>query len=319
MSYQLLIINGSTSMEPVLVDDIIWETQRINGPGILKFKVLKTDDLNFQEGNAVRFTKDDDKIFYGYIFTKKRDKENIISVTAYDQLRYFKAKDTYCYTNKTATEVLQMLTSDFNLKVGNLDNTSYKIASRIEKDKTLFDIMGNILDITMQNTGNLYTLYDDFGSLTLKNISNMKLDIVLDDETSDDLDYTSSIDENTYNKIKLTYDNSKTGKREIYISQDSNNIANWGILQYYESIDEKTNGKIKADALLELYNQKTRSLSIKDAFGNVNVRGGTLIPVKLNLGDIEINKYMLVEKVQHKFNNDEHFMTLSLRGGEFNA
>ena len=318
MSYQLLIVNGSTSFEPVVLEEISWETQRKGSPSSLKFKVLKTDNLEFQEGNVVRFKKDDTNIFYGYVFSKERDKDNIISVTAYDQLRYFKAKDTYCYTNKTATEVLQMLASDFSLKTGNLDNTSYKIASRIEKDKTLFDIIGNALDITMENTNNIYILFDDFGKLALKNLDSMKLDIMLTDETSDNLSYKSSIDENTYNKIKLTYDNEKTGKREVYISQDSSTIANWGILQYYESIDENTNGKVKSDALLKFYNKKTRTLSINNAFGDASVRAGSLIAVQMDLGDIQLKNYMLVEKAQHTFANDEHFMTLSLSGGDFN-
>ena len=36
--------------------------------------------------------------------------------------------------------------------------------------------------------------------------------------------------------------------------------------------------------------------------------------VKLNLGDIITNNYMLVEKVTHKFNNDEYTMDLTLEG-----
>ena len=78
-------------------------------------------------------------------------------------------------------------------------------------------------------------------------------------------DYESSIDSDTYNQIKLTYDNSETGKREIYMAKDSSNIEKWGVLQYFDTIDEKTNGAVKARALLDLYNQKTRSLQIKNA------------------------------------------------------
>ena len=52
-----------------------------------------------------------------------------------------------------------------------------------------------------------YCLYDDFGKLTLKNIESMKLDLLVDSETAENYDYTSSIDSNTYNKVKLFYDN----------------------------------------------------------------------------------------------------------------
>ena len=66
--------------------------------------------------------------------------------------------------------------------------------------------------------------------------------------------------------------------------------------------------------MLNLYNKKTRELTIDGAFGDVTVRGGTLIPVKLNLGDINVNNYMLVEKVTHKFNKDHYTMDLTLEG-----
>ena len=39
-----------------------------------------------------------------------------------------------------------------------------------------------------------------------------------------DFNYTSSIDEETYNQVKLTYDNEKTGRREIYIAKHGANI-----------------------------------------------------------------------------------------------
>ena len=59
-------------------------------------------------------------VFYGFVFIKKRDKDGIISVTAYDQLRYLKNKDTYVYTNKTAGEFIQMVASDFNMQTGTI-------------------------------------------------------------------------------------------------------------------------------------------------------------------------------------------------------
>ena len=151
----------------------------------------------------------------------------------------------------------------------------------------------------------------------MKDLERMKVGLVIDEETGQNFDYESSIDSETYNQIKLTYDNSETGKREVYIVKDSSNINKWGILQYFDTIDEKTNGTVKAQALLDLYNQKTRSLQIKDALGDIRVRGGSLIIVNLNLGDIKLQNFMLVEKAVHKFKNGEHFMDLTLKGQNF--
>jgi hypothetical protein len=319
---QILINNEGKLQEPIVEEGIAWETERKGVPGKLTFNVLTDTILNFTEGNHVRMAVDGKNVFYGFVFTKKRDKDGIIKVTAYDQLRYLKNKHVMHYIGLTASEVIRRLAADFQLRVGEIEDTEYVIPQRIEDGKTLFDIIYNALDLTLDNKKKLYVLYDDFGKLTLKNIESTKLDLLIDAETAEDFNYKSSIDENTFNRIRLDYENKDTGKREVFISpQDpeeftaSENIKKWGVLQYCEKIDEKTiNPQTKADALLGLYNKKTRSLSIDNAFGDIRVRAGSSIPVQLDLGDIQVKNYMLVERAKHIFTNRQHSMNLSLRG-----
>lgn len=319
MAIELLIENNAVMYAPAVEDGITWQTERMGSPGILKFSVVKDAVLNIQEGNPVMLKVGGVNVFYGFIFTKKRNKEKVIEITAYDQLRYFKNKDTLSYKNKTASELIRMLINDFQLQAGDIEDTGFKIAIRTEENKTLFDMAQNALDATLQNTKEMYVLYDDYGKLALKNISSMILNLLIDEETGENFDYSSSIDENTYNKVKLTYENEEAGKRDTYITKDTANINRWGVLQYHETLQEGENGQAKADALLELYNKKTRTLSIKNAFGDVRVRAGCMVVVQLNLGDILVNNLMLVEKCKHTFKDSTHFMDLTLRGGEFIA
>ena len=118
---------------------------------------------------------------------------------------------------------------------------------------------------------------------------------------------------------EVGYDNDKTGKREIYIAQHGKNMNAWGVLQYFDTLQKGENGQAKANALLSLYNKKTRNLSIKNALGDIRVRAGSMIAVILNLGDMKINNLMLVEKCKHEFKESEHYMDLTLRGGDFIA
>ena len=285
---QILIQHGNKVYEALVEEGVQLESERKGSPGKLTFTILKDNVINFEEGDAVRLTVDNKNVFYGFVFSKNRDKEATIKVTAYDQLRYFKNKDTYTYTNKTASQVIKMLASDFLLNTGTIEDTEYVIASRCESNQTLFDIAQNALDLELQNKKEMYVLYDDFGKICLKNLERMKLGLVIDAETGENYDYTSSIDSDTYNQIKLTYDNDKTGKREIYISKDTSNINKWGILQYFDTIDDNTNGASKADALLQLYNKKTRNLKLTNVLGDVRVRGGSMVIVQLNLYDVTI-------------------------------
>ena len=324
MNVELLISDpsGTKAYLPIVEEGIEWSTERRSTPGKLTFSLLKDDVINFQEGAAVRLKVDGKPVFFGFVFTKKRDREGIISVTAYDQLRYLNNKDTYVYENKTASQFVKMLAADFSLNVGTLEDTKFVIASRVEDNTSLFDMIENALDLTLQNTKQMFVLYDDFGKLTLKNIASMKVGegntfLMIDEETGENFDYSSSIDDNTYNKIKLTYNNEDTGKREVYIAQDSIHMNAWGVLQHYDTLQKGENGQAKADALLKLYNTKTRNLKITNAMGDIRVRAGSMVIVNLGLGDMNMKNFMLVEKVTHTFKLDQHFMDLTLRGGEF--
>lgn len=320
MACRILIQNGSSVIEPVVEEGIEWTTQRKGTPGKLTFKAL-AEGLNVQEGNAVRLDVDGNKCFFGYVFTKERDRDGFIKFTCYDQLRYFKNKDTYVYHNKTASELLGMICADFNLNTGSIESTGYSIPSKKESNKTLFDIMQDALDDTMMSTGNVYVLYDDYGSINLKNISSMKLPIVIDEETGQNYSYKSSIDSETYNQIKLVRDNEKTGGRDVYMVRNDEDINNWGTLQYFESLTDSDKGAEaeKAENLLKIYDKKTRNLSISGAFGYIGIRAGSAPIVKMRLGDVDICNYMVCDKVTHKFENDLHTMDLTLIGGDFTS
>ena len=316
MSAELLIQNGDTVYFPAVLEDIKWETERYGSPGKLTFKCMYDSKLNVTEGNPVRLRWNGLNVFYGFIFKIEKDKEPVLSITAYDQLRYFKNKDTYVINGKTAGEVLELIAADFELQTGDVEDTGYVIPSLVEDGKSLFDIMQDCLDQTLMNVGEMYVLYDDFGSLSLKNIANLAVNILIDSETGENYKYSSSIDDQTYNKIKLVYDKN-TGQRDVYIAQDSSKMNEWGMLQYYDKLSEGENGKEKVESLLQLYNRKSKSFQITNAIGDVSVRAGCLLPVILDLGVAKVQSMMLVESCKHVFRENENFMNLTLRGGDF--
>lgn len=310
---KLTIETSSQMFEPSVVDGIQLEQERQGSPAKLTFKVLKEGTLSFNEGDRVRFWYDSKPMFLGYVFKKQRDKEGQITVTAYDQLRYLKNKFTYVFVNKTASDILSMVASDFGLQVGNVENTGYNIPSLIEENKSLFDIVLDALGETITNTGKLFIMYDNFGSIELKSLDNMITNVLIDEETAENFNYSTSIDDETYNKIVLYYVNENNALIP-YSASDDSMIEQWGLLQYFEEVKVPTIAQSKANALLELYNKKTRELTINNALGDTNVRAGSLLLVKLNLGDIVTNNYMLIDKVVHKFEDERHIMDLTLNG-----
>ena len=319
MTVELLIEHEGILYAPAVEEGITWQTDRYGSPGELNFTVIRDSVLKIGSGDAVRLTVDGTGIFFGFVFQMAPKKGGTMEIKAYDQLRYFKNKDTYVYENKTAGELLQMLCADFNLNTGQIEDTGYKIESRVEDGQTLFDIMQNALDITLLNTGQMYVMFDDFGALALRNISGMAYNLLICENTAEDYKYTVSIDGETYNQIKLVFDNEETGKRDVYMTKHTGNINKWGILQYYDTLQKGENGAAKAEALLSLYNKETRNLSISNAFGDVNIRAGRMIVAMLDLGDMQLSNLMLVEKCKHTFQENVHFMDLTLRGSGIDA
>lgn len=318
MNVDLIINHSGKDYQPPIIE-ATWQTDRKGVPGILNFTVLKTSKLKFSEGDAIRMIVNGKGLFFGFVFTKKRNKDGLIQVTAYDQLRYLKNKDTFVYRNKTASELIHILAKKFNLRTGNVEDTKFKIASIVSDNATLFDTLCEAMDDTLLNRGQMYVLYDNFGKLTLKNIKKMKTSVLIDKETAVDFDYTSTIDTATYNKVQLVNNDDKKSKRKIIEVQHGANINKWGVLQYTDKFKSDENGMAKAEALLKFYNHKTRNLQIKDAFGSIRLRAGNMLPVMLNLGDIKVSNYMIIEKCKHTFKTGGHSMDLVLIGGDFGA
>lgn len=294
---------------------VVWERDSIPGKFTFTAKVEKGFSIGM--GNEVLVTVDSKKFFYGFVFTKEGKKDGMASYIVYDQLRYLKNKETIVYKKKTAGELIKILAKRFNLQYGTLADTGWR-RSAIEDNTTLFDIIQNALDDTLITKGKTYVLYDKVGKLQLTDVAKMKVNTCLvDAETGQDYSYKTTIDSDVYNQIKLVYENKKKGTFDLYVTKDSKNIGKWGTLQYLDKIDNPDIGKLKSKALLKLYDKKKRTLTISGVIGNINVRGGSLVPVMLDLGDITVANYMLVDKVTHTFKNCEYTMDLVVSGGDF--
>lgn len=314
MNIRLTIQCEETLYEPPIEEGVQIEWERSGTPGKLTFTTIKVEGLKFNEGDQVCFYYDDKLVFVGYVFSKSRDKEHRIKVTCYDQIRYLKNKYTYVFESKTATQIVDALCKDFNLVTGDMDNTSYVIPAIAEENKAALDIILSVLEETLLNTGNMFILQDESGKIRIRNVANLVSTTLICDDTAENFDYKSSIDDETYNNVVLYY-KGDDGEGKIFTASSPTTIKRWGLLRHFEEIKTPTIGQNKAISLLKLYNKRTRELKVSGAFGDISIRGGTLIPIKLYLGDIQTNNFMLVEKVTHKFDKDRHTMDLTLEGG----
>lgn len=303
-----------------VISDISVTTSIEDNPGKCTFKVIRKDGLAFWEGATVSIQIESDKIFKGFVFSKKRDQNvEIIEVTAYDQLRYLKFKDSKLFEGKTSSQIFTQICSEQVLKYKVVDASSYICAPKSHDAVELYNMVKTALDDTLVNTGTWYIVRDNFGVLEHVNIMSLISPVVLGDGSGiTDLNYETSIDKDTYNQIKLYRDNQKTGKREIFIVNDTvnggGNLKRWGILQLYEKVDESLNiAQIeqRARGMLKLYNNTKRSLKL-EGLGHNSIFAGAIFTCKIaDLGDLSMNTYLLATECTHNYSNGEHTMSIT--------
>lgn len=285
-----------------LCKEITFEEQLNDGCSKLQFTLIYDKNLQLENGNTLYFKYDGNKVFFGRVFIVNVNSSNEMSVTAYDQLRYLKAKDTIIVSNDTVSTLVKKGCNYFNLRITpNLTDTKYRLGKKIDDSMCWLDILYDSIDSTLMGCGELYCLRDNFGYIELVNL---KSDILMLNTMLllTEFDYEKSIDDEVYNQIKLARDNEETGKRDIFITKDSNSINNdWGLLQLFEVVDKGlTDAQVKAmaDAYLKLYKNESETLSLT-AIGDMRVRAGSSF--WLELDNINYKKRVIVQSITHEF------------------
>lgn len=302
-----------------IVSEMSWKTERIGKASSLELTFVKGAPYQdkafaYEPGNVIRVWVEGAPLFYGYVFSIEQGSDEQVKMTAYDQMRYLMSNETYVFEHTTATKVIERIARDAELRVGYLADTQYVIPGLIEDGQKLMDIMYKALDKTLIAKQEIYILYDDAGYLTLRNMTEMTVAVIVGDASMlFDYSYKRSIDSETYNRIKVVQDNKTTGRRDVYIMQDSSTIAKWGRLQHYHKADDQMNAaqiREMIERTLELKNREQRSLSL-EALGNPSVRAGCMI--RIQIAELGVEQYFLVESCSHRFSGGEHTMSLELK------
>lgn len=279
-----------------------WTTHRTGAPAKLELSLLDAGAIAWSEGAVVAAYLGERGIFYGYVFTIVRTQEKKVSLIAYDQTRYLKNKDTYVFENLRADEVLRRIAGDYQLKLGEVANTGYVLPTLVCDGQGLFDMILQALQQTMQGAGEMFYLWDDFGALRLTRVQlPEQVSVIGEESLATSYRFQSSIDADTFNKIKLICEDKRSGRRDLYIEQDTQSIARWGVLQRFEKASTTLNDaqlRARCKQLLALHNKPAQSLQIS-ALSLPELRAGEVI--YCDLPHIGIKQVFLTEYVKHDF------------------
>lgn len=288
----------------------------INGDAGKLTCILEKDPNNLLQvsnGSSISFIVDGTGFFFGYIFKIGTDLSANYKITAYNQMRYLKNQDVYVTKNMTASDIFAKVCKDKNLKYKIKVPTKYKPPAYIHDKKSLYQIIERGKNLASIYDKKMYYITDRFGVLTWSELSAEKTNIQLgDDSLVTSFTYEKSIDNNTYNQVKLYRDNKKTGKRDIWIVKDSNNIKKWGLLQYLKKADDNDNAskmKEQAKNYLKKYNVESETLKV-EADGIIELVAGR--GIKFVLSREKIDKWMWIKSATHRFTKYSHVMELEV-------
>ena len=124
--------------------------------------------------------------------------------------------------------------------------------------------------------------------------------------------YERSIDKEVYNQIKMYRENSKTGKRDIWIAKDSDNIKRWGKLQLLAKAGDNDTQAMIQDTIqkyLKVKNREAQTLKL-NALGVDELTAGK--GFKFILPRENINQDMWIVSSTHNYNKDVHTMKLEV-------
>jgi hypothetical protein len=322
MAYQILLdnkIGDVLDITDLVEGSITLKHTRVGTCSSLKFSIIRghnNEKINIENGYIIEFKKNDEMYFKGYIFEVSEDSDELRSIIAYDQLKYLMYSNPYYFANKKASEIIKEILTEMQLGIGDITDTGFIIPKIAYNNNKIIDIMIDAIYTTLTITGEMYTLYDDNGAITLKNTKDMTTDLIFytgQNGNINSFNFKQSINDDTYNRIKLGYEDETIGKMVTRGKEDSNLINKWGVLQYFEVIDKGLNeAQIdeKIDRLLTLKSVETRSFSL-EVLGT-NVRAGNIIYVQLP----NITELCLIDDVTHTFaSGNDHTMSMTLRGG----
>lgn len=269
--------------------------------------------LQIANGSIVSFIADGVGIFFGYIFTIGTDAKETYKITAYDQLRYLKNEEVYVTKNLTASQIFEKICYDNQLRYQIKVPSNYVPSAFLHDKKTLYDIINRGRKMANVYENRQYYITDEFGILTWSELSAEKTNLILGEGSLlTDYQYERSIDKDSFNQIKIYRDNQTSGKRDVWLAKDSNNLKRWGKLQYLQKADENdTEAMIQEtlQKLLKVKNRETQTLKL-NALGVNELQAGKGFRFILNRENI--NQDMWIVSSTHNYNKDSHTMSLEV-------
>jgi ribosome biogenesis protein Nip4 len=312
----ILIKDGERLDITSLVESVQWKGRK--GAAARSISAVLLDDSGYKharaeidvaQGRQCIFSYDGQELFRGMIMSQKQSDSKKMSITAYDNGIYLaNNKDTFCYENKTATEIFKDCMARYGIPITEAAQTSHRIPELTKPNTTAFDVVCDALSLDFEATGVRHYVQSEKGALKLLTRRENILQWVI---------------ETGANLISYAYDKSieKTKTRVKMISKEGTVVATGvkqgleekiGIFQDIEKSEENLSYAQLQEIFTTMLNERSepqKSLDI-DALGVPDVISG--VGVFVIIKDLGLSRTFYVDEDAHTFTGRAHNMKLKL-------
>lgn len=313
----LIVIKNDKSYDiSNLVETVSWKGRKGSAARSIDVTLVDNDGYNHtrsgidvEQGHQCIFSYDGKELFRGIIVSQEQSQSKEMSITAYDNGIYLSNnKDTFCYENKTATEIFKDCCTRFGMPFSEVANTTHKIPELTKPNTTAFDVICDALSLDFEATGIRHYVQSDKGSLKLLTRRENILQWVI--ETGQNMisySFKKSI-EKIKTRIKMVSDEGTV------VAEKSNTDLEkkLGTFQEVSKPDETlSSAQINelVASMLEEQSKPEKSLSVT-ALGVPDIISG--IGVFVIIKRIGISQTYYVDEDTHTFTDHHHTMNLKL-------
>lgn len=316
--YTVLITKNSTSATDItsLVEQFQWKGRKGSSGRSVVVKLLDDDGyhharsgIDVEEGYNCLINCNGNEIFRGIIMKSNQQDNKIMSFTAYDNGIYFaNNKDTFCYTNKTASEIFTDVCTRFGFEVGTVAKTYYKIPELIKKRTTGWDVICDAMSLEYDATGIRHYVTSSKGKVSMTTRRETILQWVLEvDRNITSYNYEKSI-EDVRTRIRLLSDEGTV----LAESRNATLEKKIGVMQDVNVLDETlTDAQLKelCKTVLGEISTPSRTLDL-EALGLPDVYSG--VGVFVIIPHLGLSRTFYVDQDTHTFRGNKHTMSLKL-------
>lgn len=313
----LIIIKGEQGYDVTqLVEQVKWKGRKGSSSRTLAVTLIDDDGykharsgIDVEQGHQCIFSYDGVELFRGIIMAQTQSNQKKLQFTAYDNGIYLaNNKDTFCYENKTASDVFRDCCARFGLPVGEVASCSYKIPELTKSKTTAFDAIADALSLDFDATGIRHYVASSKGKLSLLTRRENILQWVIEvGQNITSYSYSRSI-EDIKTRVKMV------SKEGTTVAEKSNAALEKkiGIFQEIEQPDESLTAAQVNDLIESIMQEKgtpERTLSV-EAVGIAEVISG--IGVYIIIPELGISRTFYVDEDTHAFEDNKHTMSLKL-------